>query len=95
MPNFLNLKSKPIHLFLWVASTLSMVCPPLVEIGLTVWPKTVGAKAPPLATALTTSLVRNLLHNFIKKVCIFIDFFVCLSKNSYKIMKFTTYELLS
>ena len=26
MPNFLNLKSKPIHLFLWVASTLSMVC---------------------------------------------------------------------
>ena len=26
MPNFLNLKSKPIHLFLWVASSLSMVC---------------------------------------------------------------------
>ena len=27
MLNFLNLKSKPIHLFFWVASSLIMVCP--------------------------------------------------------------------
>ena len=28
MLNFLNLKSKPIHLFFWVASSLSTLCPP-------------------------------------------------------------------